>query len=333
MESLSVHHQESVEHQLINAGRDIEARSCDDKWELGRLASEFVTKHKLGSDQKYADQIGSQQQRVNECRRVWEERQSYRLSGNSSWTHLRVSLRWDQEDADECLKWAAENEATVSEMRVWRRARNGEDLTQPEEPVAEFTGDTAAAEPHKPIVKPEAATKAKAKAKGEFSSSPESPLNLQFALKLYCKNLRNMAADTDDAERQSTAKQLRKLADELDPPDMETTAGRCPAQKICDAVGKLTGSTFKRTAARQKALRTRWADAWWRENWEAAIERAAASDFLLGKNDRNWSIDIDFFLRPDSVAKIIEGKYDNNGAASARVRNNDFEEIPHRGFD
>ena len=30
---------------------------------------------------------------------------------------------------------------------------------------------------------------------------------------------------------------------------------------------------------------------------------------MIGKNDRGWKADIEFFLRPDSIAKILEGKY------------------------
>jgi len=33
------------------------------------------------------------------------------------------------------------------------------------------------------------------------------------------------------------------------------------------------------------------------------------SPFLLGENDRGWRADIDWFLRPDSVTRILEGKY------------------------
>ena len=36
---------------------------------------------------------------------------------------------WD--DAPECLQWADENQATVAEMKAWRRALRGEDLTVP----------------------------------------------------------------------------------------------------------------------------------------------------------------------------------------------------------
>jgi hypothetical protein len=42
-----------------------------------------------------------------------------------------------------------------------------------------------------------------------------------------------------------------------------------------------------------------------------ACERVAASDFCCGKNDRAWIATFDWMLKPDTVAKVLEGKYDN----------------------
>lgn len=61
---------------------------------------------------------------------------------------------------------------------------------------------------------------------------------------------------------------------------------------------------------RIKALQVRMRDEFFAQNWESAIERLLKSPFLTGKNDRGWVADIDWFLKPDSVAKIMEGKYD-----------------------
>lgn len=62
---------------------------------------------------------------------------------------------------------------------------------------------------------------------------------------------------------------------------------------------------------RVTAYKTRMSQPYFRDNWRAAIERMRGSDFLQGKNNRGWKATIDWFLKPDSVAKIMEGKYDN----------------------
>ena len=36
--------------------------------------------------------------------------------------------------------------------------------------------------------------------------------------------------------------------------------------------------------------------------------------FLVGDNDKGWRADLDWFLRPDSVTKILEGKYTRSKA-------------------
>jgi hypothetical protein len=62
---------------------------------------------------------------------------------------------------------------------------------------------------------------------------------------------------------------------------------------------------------RAKALKSRRSDSYFCGNWKAAIVKVAASKFCNGENDRGWRADFDFFLRPDTVAKIMEGKYDS----------------------
>lgn len=44
------------------------------------------------------------------------------------WSHFYAALEWG--DAEECLSWASEMQATVAEMRAWRRAQRGDDLNE-----------------------------------------------------------------------------------------------------------------------------------------------------------------------------------------------------------
>ena len=41
------------------------------------------------------------------------------------------------------------------------------------------------------------------------------------------------------------------------------------------------------------------------------FQKAESSDFLKGKNDRNWSADFDWIMADRNFAKILDGKYDN----------------------
>ncbi len=42
-----------------------------------------------------------------------------------------------------------------------------------------------------------------------------------------------------------------------------------------------------------------------------AIEKVQKSDFCHGKSERGWVADFDWFVRPDTINRVLEGKYDN----------------------
>lgn len=87
---------------------------------------------------------------------------------------------------------------------------------------------------------------------------------------------------------------------------------RTPSEEVVSAWNSL-GDPFpkvvKLSDGRAKAVRERLKDRWWRENYLEGIERVRASKFCRGNNDRKWVADFEFFVRPDSLAKIMEGKY------------------------
>ena len=45
--------------------------------------------------------------------------------------------------------------------------------------------------------------------------------------------------------------------------------------------------------------------------WRDIVTKIAASPFCQGRNDRGWKADFDFLIRPDTYAKVLEGKYAN----------------------
>jgi len=56
--------------------------------------------------------------------------------------------------------------------------------------------------------------------------------------------------------------------------------------------------------------------------WKDVIERIAASDFCVGKNDRGWMASFDFLLKPDTHIKVLEGMY---GAINHKKEKNEWE--------
>ena len=77
----------------------------------------------------------------------------------------------------------------------------------------------------------------------------------------------------------------------------------------------------KLSANRKKAIAARWKE--YRANLATFIElfdMAEASPFLKGQNGRNWSANFDWLMNSDNMAKVLEGKYeDNNRRAPIRT--------------
>ena len=67
------------------------------------------------------------------------------------------------------------------------------------------------------------------------------------------------------------------------------------------------------TNSRRVTLRVRLGDQWWAENWQAALKMLGQSRFARGKvKTSRWygkGADLDWFLRPNTVTKALEGSY------------------------
>lgn len=61
---------------------------------------------------------------------------------------------------------------------------------------------------------------------------------------------------------------------------------------------------------RKKAIKAR-LNKYTLDDFKKVFEKAEASDFLKGANDRNWSATFDWMLKDANFAKILEGNYDN----------------------
>lgn len=68
------------------------------------------------------------------------------------------------------------------------------------------------------------------------------------------------------------------------------------------------------TGKRSRVLAARLQERDWAEHWKEALSRIASSDFCKGKGNTGWKADFDWFVSPDSLNKILEGKYDQRRA-------------------
>ena len=96
----------------------------------------------------------------------------------------------------------------------------------------------------------------------------------------------------------------------------ERSGGGPTPEAVRDAWNRLTRPPLPRcrhlTAARRAAARQRLKE-YTLADIEAAIARIAASPFCRGGGRRGWVAGIDFLLRPNTVARALEGAFDAPG--------------------
>lgn len=114
--------------------------------------------------------------------------------------------------------------------------------------------------------------------------------------------------DKTPATRQSQRKQAGQTADVT----LETVTA---AWNEMAGENGLPG-VIAATAGRTKAFKARARDEFWRGNWKAALAQVPLEAWRLGGTDRGWRANFDWFLRPDTVAKLIE---EQNAAVEAQA--------------
>jgi hypothetical protein len=96
---------------------------------------------------------------------------------------------------------------------------------------------------------------------------------------------------------------------------------------ICDSYPKLRNISENR----KKAIAARWKE--YRQNLDTFRElfvRAEAFQFLKGKNPRNWAADFNWLMNSENMAKVLEGKYDNDKGGLNNGANGVYAERPER---
>jgi hypothetical protein len=126
MSKKTIHEITESEAELISRAQ-VAVSQCN--WAVGECAHKWTQKYARGrTDADFAVLLGLSADQVFQRRRVWETFADVHVGyATLKWSHFYAALNWD--DAPECLQWADENQATVAEMKAWRRALRGEDLT------------------------------------------------------------------------------------------------------------------------------------------------------------------------------------------------------------
>lgn len=113
------------EGQLISKARDAVSQ-CN--WVVGECACQWTKRYARGrTDSDFGQLVGLSGDQIYQRRRVWEAfGATFQNYPSLKWSFFYVALNWS--DAEDCLQWAQDADATVAEMRAWRKAQHGEDL-------------------------------------------------------------------------------------------------------------------------------------------------------------------------------------------------------------
>ena len=96
--------------------------------------------------------------------------------------------------------------------------------------------------------------------------------------------------------------------------DIDRDNKRVNYQRIADMYNEICISFPKLKSlseSRKKAIKARM-NTYSEEDFRTLFEKAEASDFLKGKNNRNWTATFDWLLKDSNMAKVLEGNYDGN---------------------
>ena len=89
---------------------------------------------------------------------------------------------------------------------------------------------------------------------------------------------------------------------------------------ICISFPKIT----KLSDARKKSIKAR-LNTYTIDDFTQLFTKAQASDFLKGKNNRNWQANFDWLIKDSNMVKVLDGNYDNKGSVKTQIQTSNSE--------
>lgn len=148
---------------------------------------------------------------------------------------------------------------------------------------------------------------------GGFRESPGISGNSRSRSETESESYTESETDTDQKINTPPTPQGGHGGGDPDSPNDSTESGTETPSSIMEAwntLADMPGVRLERavalTAKRKTSARERLRDAYFRENWRAALEKIKADKFHQGCGDRGWIAGLDYFLKPNTVARLME---------------------------
>lgn len=121
--------------------------------------------------------------------------------------------------------------------------------------------------------------------------------------------------------------ELDNITDSKESVSPNPTGSYTEVQRLYNEICKSFPRCVKLSERRRRAIGARMRAGYTLEDFKKLFEKAEQSEFLKGKNDRDWRADFDWLLKDANIVKVLEGRYDERTREDTRVK--DYFEGPH----
>ena len=122
----------------------------------------------------------------------------------------------------------------------------------------------------------------------------------------------------------------KSIESEIDASPAASSVPRVPYEKIGEMYNQICKSFPRCTSlsdARKKAIKARFASGYTIEDFQREFEKAEASSFLKGQNNRNWMASFDWLLKDSNMAKVLDGNYDDHHPGTSPAKKSDLDDL------
>lgn len=121
-------------------------------------------------------------------------------------------------------------------------------------------------------------------------------------------------------------------SDESEPPPEPKKINYQQITDMYNNICKSFSSVKALSEARKKAIKARF-NTYSLEDFKTVFEKAEASDFLKGGNDRSWAASFDWLIKDANFAKVLDGNYDNRKQPKPQAKGTKFSNFNQRDYD
>lgn len=143
--------------------------------------------------------------------------------------------------------------------------------------------------------------------------------------------IRNIDIDKNiDIEKEKDKREKENVTDE----SQSDSATSLPSQivELYNSICKSFPSVKTLSEARKKTIKAR-LKTYTLENFKEVFERAEASSFLKGDNERKWVATFDWLIKDANMAKVLDGNYDDKQGNSSFDYNELFDAAVRKGYE